>query len=134
MLERWQPFTASLILGLIWGIWHLPTFFIAGLPQNCTALPVFFLNTISLSVADTRLFLCARGNLLPPILVHLITDQYSRLLHISFSSLRRWCSPGCGRRGAVGREASLLGAREPQRDASRKFLNSWMGRCILCAA
>ena len=84
MLERWRPLTASLILGLIWGIWHLPAFFIAGLPQNHMALPVFFLGTISLSVADTWLFLRARGNLLPPILVHLITNHYSGLLRISF--------------------------------------------------
>jgi len=84
MLERWRPLTASLILGLIWGLWHLPAFFIAGLPQNRMALPIFFLNTISLSVADTWLFLRAKGNLLPPILVHLITNQYSRLLHFSF--------------------------------------------------
>ena len=84
MLERWRPLTASLVLGLIWGLWHLPAFFIAGLPQNGMALPIFFLNTISLSVADTWLFLRAKGNLLPPILVHLITNQYSRLLHFSF--------------------------------------------------
>jgi hypothetical protein len=84
MLERWSPLTASLILGLIWGTWHFPAFFIAGLPQKHMALPIFFLNTISLSVADTWLFLRAKGNLLPPILVHLITNHYSGLLHISF--------------------------------------------------
>jgi len=30
MLTRWQPLAVSLILGLIWGVWHLPAFFIVG--------------------------------------------------------------------------------------------------------
>ena len=41
MLARWRPLKASLILGLIWGIWHLPAFLIVGLPQNRLALPRF---------------------------------------------------------------------------------------------
>lgn len=84
LLKRWNPLTASLILGLIWGVWHLPAFFIAGLPQTHMAMPFFLLNTISISVVDTALFLRTRGNLVLPILVHLITNQYSRLLNISF--------------------------------------------------
>src|SRR5262245_49328835 len=41
LLQRHSALTASLILGLIWGIWHLPAFFLSGLPQNQLSLPAF---------------------------------------------------------------------------------------------
>ena len=62
-----------------------PAFFISGMPQKQMALPVFFFNTISRSIADTWLYQRARGNLQPPILVHLITNHYSTLLHFSYA-------------------------------------------------
>jgi membrane protease YdiL (CAAX protease family) len=34
LLERRSTLPASIILGLVWGLWHLPGFFLAGLPQN----------------------------------------------------------------------------------------------------
>jgi hypothetical protein len=84
MLERWSPLRASLILGLIWGLWHLPAFFIFGLAQNRMALPVFLLATISVSVIDTWIFLRTNGNLLLPILVHLMTNTTFKTLGVSF--------------------------------------------------
>jgi hypothetical protein len=84
MLERWSPLSASLILGLIWGLWHLPAFFISGLAQNRMALPVFLLATISVSIIDTWLFLRTNGNLLLPILVHLMTNTTFKALGVSF--------------------------------------------------
>jgi len=33
--KRFNPFTASLILGVIWGVWHLPSFFLSGMVQAC---------------------------------------------------------------------------------------------------
>jgi membrane protease YdiL (CAAX protease family) len=32
--RRFVPFWASLILGVIWGVWHLPAFFLSGSPQS----------------------------------------------------------------------------------------------------
>ena len=43
LLERWSALSASLILGLIWGLWHLPAFFFSGLPQSQFSLPAFLL-------------------------------------------------------------------------------------------
>jgi len=68
MLERWPPLTSSLILGLIWGLiwgaWHLPAFFIVGLPQNRLAIPALLLATMGISVIDTWIFLRTEGSLL----------------------------------------------------------------------
>jgi membrane protease YdiL (CAAX protease family) len=84
MLERWPPLTASLILGLIWGLWHLPAFFIAGLPKMSLALPALLLGTLSISVIDTWIFLRSNGSLLPMIVVHLMTNHCFKMLGVSF--------------------------------------------------
>lgn len=86
MLERWPPLTSSLILGLIWGAWHLPAFFIVGLPQNRLAIPALLLGTISVSVFDTWIFLRTEGSLLPMILVHLMTNHCFKKLGVSFGA------------------------------------------------
>jgi hypothetical protein len=84
MLKRWPPMTASLILGLIWGFWHLPAFFIAGLPQIRLALPALLLGTLAVSVIDTWIFLRCNGSLLPMIAVHLMTNHCFKMLGVSF--------------------------------------------------
>ncbi|MGO9096558.1 MAG: CPBP family intramembrane glutamic endopeptidase [Bryobacteraceae bacterium] len=86
MLERWPPLTSSLILGLIWGAWHLPAFFIVGLPQNRLAIPALLLGTISISVIDTWIFLRTEGSMLPMILVHLMVNHSAKLLGASFAT------------------------------------------------
>lgn len=35
---RWNAFTSSMILGILWGIWHLPLFFISGTIQSQTPI------------------------------------------------------------------------------------------------
>ncbi len=36
LLQRFSPLVASLIIGVLWGLWHQPTFFIAGSPMATT--------------------------------------------------------------------------------------------------
>lgn len=38
LLERWNGLTAALVLGMIWGVWHLPAFFIPAMPQTQVSL------------------------------------------------------------------------------------------------
>jgi len=38
-----HPFAASAVLGLIWGVWHLPNFFIPGSNQEFIPIPVYLL-------------------------------------------------------------------------------------------
>ena len=86
MLARWEPLKASLLLGLVWGIWHLPAFLIVGLPQNRLAFPALLLATMSVSVIDTWVFLHTEGNVLLMILVHLMTNHSFKLLGVSFAT------------------------------------------------
>jgi len=57
LLERWSALTSSLILGVLWGMWHLPTFLIPGTPQYGLPLPAFVLLTVEYSVLLTWLYL-----------------------------------------------------------------------------
>jgi membrane protease YdiL (CAAX protease family) len=70
LLHRHSALTASVIVGLIWGLWHLPAFFISGLPQNQLSLPAFFVGCVALSVLMTWVYQHTQGSLLFAILIH----------------------------------------------------------------
>ncbi len=69
--HRMAPLWAGLVLGAIWGIWHLPAFLLSGTPQSAWSLTPFFVGTMALSVIVTPLFNSARGSILLPALFHL---------------------------------------------------------------
>jgi membrane protease YdiL (CAAX protease family) len=70
LLERRSAVTASLILGVVWGIWHLPTFVIPGTPQYGLPFAAFLLLTVEYSILMTWLFLHTRGSVLIATLFH----------------------------------------------------------------
>ncbi len=69
--RRFNPFWASLILGIIWAIWHIPAFLLSGTPQSTWSFPAFFFGVVVLSVILTPLFNKARGSLLIAVVYHL---------------------------------------------------------------
>jgi uncharacterized protein len=70
LLARRSALAASLILGVLWGVWHLPTFFVPGAPQYGLPIPAFVLLTTAYSVLFTWIFLHTRGNVLIATLFH----------------------------------------------------------------
>lgn len=56
--KKFSPSTAALILGLFWGIWHLPVidFLGAGFPHG-TSLPLFMLAFV-ITIVAVRLLIC----------------------------------------------------------------------------
>lgn len=70
MQRRIAPFWAGLWLGVIWALWHVPAFFLAGTPQSNWSLPGFFIGCVALSVILTPMFNAARGSLLVAALFH----------------------------------------------------------------
>jgi hypothetical protein len=72
MLQRkMSPFFAAIIVGIVWGFWHLPAFFLSGVPQGAWSFMPFFVGTIALSIFATGLFNASRGSILLPALLHL---------------------------------------------------------------
>ena len=72
LLQRtMSPLWAGLVLGIIWGVWHLPAFFLSGTPQSAWSFTDFFVGTVALSLIATALFNASRGSILLPALFHL---------------------------------------------------------------
>jgi membrane protease YdiL (CAAX protease family) len=69
--RRFSPFWASLILGTVWAIWHVPAFLMSGTPQSAWSFGPFLLGLIAIAVILTPLFNASRGSLLIAIFYHL---------------------------------------------------------------
>jgi membrane protease YdiL (CAAX protease family) len=69
--RRMAPIWASLVLGVIWAVWHLPAFMLSSTPQSAWALTPFLVGTLALSVIVTPLFNHSRGSILLPAIFHL---------------------------------------------------------------
>lgn len=70
LTERFSPRTASLILGVLWGVWHLPTFVIASMPQYGRPFAAFLIMTMSYSVLLGWAFRHTNGSVLIATLFH----------------------------------------------------------------
>jgi len=68
--RRLSPLWAGLVLGVIWGFWHLPAFLLSGTQQSQWSFAPFFLGCIALSVIATALFNASRGSILLSALFH----------------------------------------------------------------
>ena len=68
--RRFNPFWASLILGVIVAVWHIPAFLLSGTPQSAWSFPAFFFGAVAITVILTPMFNDARGSLLIAYLYH----------------------------------------------------------------
>jgi hypothetical protein len=66
--QRLGPLKASLLLGLIWGLWHIPLFGIPGNFHHHIPLGLFILQDVALAVVMTWIYNHTGGSLL---LIHL---------------------------------------------------------------
>lgn len=70
MQRKFTPIVAALILGVIWGFWHMPAFLLSGTQQSAWSFTPFFVGCIALSVIVTALFNVSRGSILLSALFH----------------------------------------------------------------
>jgi uncharacterized protein len=68
--RRLAPIGAGLILGVVWGVWHLPAFLLSGTPQSEWSFAAFFVGAVAISVIVTPLFNQSHGSVLLPALFH----------------------------------------------------------------
>jgi hypothetical protein len=93
--RRFSPFWASLILGVIWAIWHAPAFAMSGTPQSAWSFGPFFIGLIAITVILTPLFNASRGSLLIAILYHL------NIMNPVFPDAQPWDSYLCAVAAAI---------------------------------
>jgi hypothetical protein len=68
--RRYSPLAASLILGCIWGVWHVPAFLFSGSPQSISTLPLYFIYLVCGTVLMTAVYNATGGSLPLMIIVH----------------------------------------------------------------
>jgi len=61
---------ASVLLGVVWALWHLPLFFLQGSGSDGQSFPIYLVQVTALSVAMSWLYWRALGSLLLVMLMH----------------------------------------------------------------
>jgi membrane protease YdiL (CAAX protease family) len=77
LMTRMSAMRASLLIGLLWGFWHLPNFYLPGYPQQGLPLLAFVLSTVAYSVVFSFLFLHTRGSVLLATVLHAAINLFS---------------------------------------------------------
>ena len=83
---KWNALVASIILGVIWGLWHLPLFFVEGTGQQMFLdyLPIvallYFVEVPLLAILFTWLHNNTGGSILVAILFHLTWNAASNVI------------------------------------------------------
>ena len=70
LLLMWSALTASIVLGVLWGLWHLPLFYTASVNQAYMPLWAFLVLAIAFSILFTWFYLATNNNLLTALLFH----------------------------------------------------------------
>lgn len=71
VLQRYaSPLFVGFLIGVIWGVWHLPAFYLSGVVFSDWHFLPFFVGNIMLAVLVTPLFNASKGSLLLPIIFH----------------------------------------------------------------
>ena len=81
LLSLVSPATAAVVLGVIWGVWHLPAFFVSDLAQSQFGFGWFMLAITAGSVLMTWIYVHANGNvvaagIIPHLLFNLMFDAH----------------------------------------------------------
>jgi uncharacterized protein len=73
---------ASLIIGVVWGLWHLPLFFLASSAQAHMPIPLFMLNILAGSAVFGWLFVQTQGSVLLALVLHTSLNAWAGILDI----------------------------------------------------
>ena len=68
--RKFAPLWAGLILGAIWGLWHMPAFLLSGTQQSEWSFTAFFAGCLAISVIVTALFNESNGSILLSAFFH----------------------------------------------------------------
>jgi len=75
LLKKLHPLVASLFLGIMWALWHIPLTFSTGGDVSYQWFVWFIINTVGLSFIMTWLYFKSSMSVIPVILFHQGTNQ-----------------------------------------------------------
>ena len=79
LLERFSPLTASVILGALWGLWHIPALLMSSWEGSSQGL-LLFVYVIPLTIIMTWVYLKSRRSTIPLMLMHTGGNLYGSML------------------------------------------------------
>jgi membrane protease YdiL (CAAX protease family) len=79
LLERYSPVTASIILGVLWGLWHTPALLMQSWDGSSQGL-LLFVYVIPLTLIMTWVYLKSRRSTIPVMLMHTGGNLYGSML------------------------------------------------------
>ena len=94
LLEEYNSVIASLLLGLAWGLWHLPLHFISGTTQYVIPIWEYILQTMLLTLIYTWLFRGTGGSILITGIFHAMGNLTGAVLPYWTTEAGRWASFG----------------------------------------
>lgn len=90
LLRNHSAVMASLILGLLWACWHLPTFFVPDTPQAQIPFVAYIIYVLGMSVLFTWIFVHTQGSVLIATLFHGAINTFGFLNEALSPELRWW--------------------------------------------
>jgi CAAX protease family protein len=92
LLARSGPWTASATVALMWALWHLPLFYMPGMPQYGTPFLSYLPYLAGLSVILTALAQATRGSVIIATLFHGAVNTFGVVNEGAGTALRGWSS------------------------------------------
>jgi len=120
--KSYSPLLAAAILGVLWGFWHLPNFFIPSLPHYEIPVPAFVIYTTALSILAAWLLKHTQGSALIAALLHGATNTFGFLTPALDTATRWWLIAGVY--GAAALLIALLYGKQLQRSQSTQRLDT----------
>lgn len=80
--ERYGWRVASLVLGTVWGAWHLPLFYMADTAQSHIPVGLFMVSTVALSVLFAWLFNRTEESVLPALVLHTAVNAWGWVIPV----------------------------------------------------
>jgi uncharacterized protein len=77
-LRTMNPAAISMIVGVIWLVWHLPLFFMVGVGQYQTSVLSFFMGLMGYSFVTTALYLKTES-VIPCVIFHALINAFAEL-------------------------------------------------------
>lgn len=94
MEKKFSPLVTSLILGALWGVWHLPLHFIDSTTQFVIPVTEYIAQTIVLTVLYTWLYHRTKGNVAIAAAFHAMGNITGALIPYWVTGWGRWISFG----------------------------------------
>lgn len=92
--SRWNALTASLVLGFLWGLWHLPLHFMIGTTQEVIPVVEFILKQMVGAIFFTWIYNNTKRNVFLAILMHAVWNVFGGLFPYWVTSQGRWANFG----------------------------------------